>query len=728
MSESDHATAPFHRLDTPVHDIPLIGRRRADLLLRLDIRTVADLIKHLPHRYERHLGRSAIAQLPFDQIATARGLVTHSRWVPGRQFRMGQRGQTGRFQAQLRDDTGVLDLVFFNAAWLRDKLHPGTEISVTGKVVRYNDGRQMVNPQLQVHNQPDDTPEPPSPPASPASSAAPDPLDAADRYRPVYPATEDLPSVQIERLIAHLLPAALPLIEDHFDPAFRQSRNLPELRQAYAMLHDPADEDQVLLARRRLAYDELLQLQLAFAAKRKHTRTELRAPALRWSDAIDAHIRQRFPFELTSDQRHVTLELARDLQQTIPMNRLLQGDVGSGKTVVALYAMLMAVAAGKQACLLAPTELLAEQHHASISRMLAGSTVRIGLLTGSITGPPRTALLHRIDTGQIDLVIGTHAILTQSVQFADLAVSIVDEQHRFGVVQRATIKSKAGDARTVPHTLVMTATPIPRTLSLTIFGDLDVSLISHLPPGRQPIVTRVVESDKSVEVYNWVAQRIAAGEQAYIVVPAIDENDPAIKAVTSHIKQLEAGPLQGKRIAGLHGKLKTITRERIMDRFHRGEIDVLVATTVIEVGVDVPNASIMVVEHAERFGLAQLHQLRGRVGRGSRKSYCVFIADPSTDDAQARMKAIAATTDGFAIAEADWAIRGMGEMLGLRQSGLPPFKVADLTQHMDLLQLARRDAQEIIEADPKLSDPSHDLLRKRLLKTYGQAIGLADVA
>ncbi|MDH3584309.1 MAG: ATP-dependent DNA helicase RecG, partial [Phycisphaerae bacterium] len=653
-------------LGTLIQDAPDVGPRRARLLGRLGIHTVADAIKHLPHRYEYQAGRTTIGQLPEGAVATAAGLVAKSRWIPASGFR---RGRRGRLTATIEDDSGELDMVFFNAAYLRDRVRPGVQVQVTGKVQRYQGRRQMANPRLHVLAAAgDDT--------APASAR-----DEAERYRPVYPATEAINTVQLERLIADLLPATLPQVEDHLTADYRRERGLPELREAYRVLHDPDDEEAVRAARRRLAYDELLLLQLGFSLKRQHRQTQLSAPALRWSEAIDQHIRDRFPFPLTASQDQVVADIHRDLVRDRPMNRLLQGDVGSGKTVVALYALLMATASQMQGVLMAPTELLAEQHFLSITQMLEGSNVRIALLTGSLTRGERDAVLYRIERGEIDIVIGTHALLTETVQFNQLALVIVDEQHRFGVVQRAALRSKAAEAATVPHTLVMTATPIPRTLSLTIFGDLDVSTITHLPPGRQPIDTRVVEPEKSDEVYAHVAQRLAAGEQAYVVLPAIDDGDLGLKAVRSHAAMLEQSHFADLRLATLHGQLRQQTRQRLMQRFRDRGFDALVATTVIEVGVDVPNASIMVIEHAERFGLAQLHQLRGRVGRGTRKSLCVMIAEPVTESAQQRMAAIAGTTDGFAIAEADLKIRGMGELLGTRQAGLPPLKVADLSVH-----------------------------------------------
>ena len=686
-----------------MHYVPMVGPKRAALFARLGVTRLAHLITHLPHRWEYHAGHMKIDQTPFDTIATVRAEVAECRWIPPR-----GRGQ-GRFRVVVDDETGSMELVWFNARYMIDKVHPGMMIEVTAKVVDYRHNRQMVNPGWRVI-EPDD--------------------DAADRdayYRPIYPATEDLTSAQIERVVQRVLDAAVALIDDHFDPAFRDEHHFPVLAEAYRMLHAPADEDEVKAARRRLAYDELFMLQLGVALRRQYTRTQLKAPELRWSDAIDAHIRERFGFALTAAQDQVVREIADDLQQTVPMNRLLQGDVGTGKTVVALYAMLMAAASNKQAALMAPTELLAEQHYLSITDMLHDSSVKVALLTGSLSQAERDAVRSAIEAGEIDLVLGTQSIISESVQFADLAVVVVDEQHRFGVLQRATIRSKAGDEATEPHYLVMTATPIPRTLSLTIFGDLEVSVITSPPPGRGGIATRVVTAEESDEVYRYLAGRIADGEQAYIVLPAIDEGVTNLKAVRAHYEQLVETYFADLRVAMVHGQLKRTTRERIMHRFRSGQIDVLVATTVIEVGIDVPNASVMVVEQADRFGLAQLHQLRGRVGRGQRQSICVFIADPTTDEGTQRLSAIASTSDGFEIAEKDLLIRGMGDMLGSRQHGLPPMRVARIPDDMPLLQLARRDAHALAEADPALSDPAHALLRSRLWKQYGEALGLADV-
>ncbi len=695
------------RLTTNIASVPGVGPRNLEAFRRLGIRCVADLVVHLPLRYELELAEQSVdgAQAAItgdaEVVVAVRGEIATVRAIPAR---------TRRVEATLTDDSGALRLTWFNMPWLAERLRPGVTVRVTGKAKRYRDLLQMVNPRWELID-PDD----PGPPRR-------------ERLRPIYPASEDLPSWQIERAVDAVLAETLAQLEDHLHPDYRAARALPALADAYRMMHRPQDQEEPLIARRRLAFDELLLLQLGVMLKRRHRRETLQAIALKHNEAIDRHIVARFPFELTAGQRQVIDRIAADLGRTTPMNRLLQGDVGAGKTVVALYGMLMAVADGHQAALMAPTELLAEQHGASIGAMLQGARVSLEVLTGSLTASQRRGVLERLESGEIDLLVGTHALLTEHVRFKSLALAVIDEQHRFGVHQRATLRAKSREERSTPHVLVMTATPIPRTLSLTVFGDLDISTIRGLPPGRQPVQTVIRDLSAGNEVYPEVARRLASGEQAYIVVPVIDESDLGLTDVRSHVKTLSEGPLQGHRLAALHGRLGRDEREAIMYRFRRGEIRALVATTVIEVGVDVPNASIMVIEHAERFGLAQLHQLRGRIARASRKSMCVMLADASTEDAAARLTAIASTTDGFVIAEKDLEIRGPGELFGARQSGLAPFRVAELPRDLELLQLARRDAEQWIDENPTLAGERDVLLKQRLLKAHGKALGLGDVA
>ncbi|QDU33991.1 ATP-dependent DNA helicase RecG [Poriferisphaera corsica] len=715
-------------MSTPIAKLPGVGPKRANTLIqRLDIRTTSDLLRHLPMRYEYEAAEDQIENISQDAIATARGQVAELRWVPGR-F-----GKKGRFEVSLQDDTGSLLLTWFNAQYLSRRIQIGDYLRVQGKTKSFGNYTQIINPKWEKLAEPD---------LEPARD---------DKLRPVYPATEQLASSHIERVIENILPAVLPHLIDPLPDDLLKHHEMPPLADALRMVHQPNDLDETKAARRRLAYNELLLLQLGIAMKKAFVRDRLQSPPLTITPEIDKQIRDCYPFELTDDQNAVVKEIAHDLSRISPMNRLLQGDVGSGKTAVALYALLAAYTSGKQAVLLAPTELLAEQHYLSICNMLHNTNVSVALLTGSGTTKAekqKRQIIHdEIQSGDIDIVIGTHAVLSDTFEFKDLAVVIIDEQHRFGVMQRAFLKSKnttddknqggkqGGGGGKIPHHLVMTATPIPRTLSLTVFGDLDVSTIRGLPPGRSPIINRVVDMNKTDDVYRYLNDRLARGEQAYVVLPAIEnsglEDDPKkqLRNVTDHAKLIQNKYCPDSKVGLVHGRLKSEEREEVMKQFRDGSIHVLVATTVIEVGVDVPNATIMIIEHAERFGLAQLHQLRGRVGRGTHgiKSLCVFIAEPTTEDGEKRMKAIASSNDGFKISELDLEIRGMGDFFGTRQAGAAPLRVAQIPQDMDLLMLAKRDAESIIETDPLLKSEPNALLKSVLLKTHGHTLGLIDV-
>jgi ATP-dependent DNA helicase RecG len=714
------ASQPAIRLAAGIETVPGVGSRSRELFARLGLATVGDLLKHLPLRYERHHDETTVdgaGDLVGGPKARSEGVLALRGEIEAVRHKPGPRSRT---EATFADATGRVRLVWFNAPWIRDKIHPGLAGLVEGKAQRREGYLEMVNPKW-----------------TPLERLEIEPGEATveGRLRPIYPASEELPSGRIEKAIAAVLDAGCAAIPDPLPEGFRRERNLVPLGEAYRIMHRPASEDELGPARRRLAYDELYLLQLGVMMRRHHLQRTRSAPAIPATEAIDRHIRDRLPFPLTPDQSEVCGEIARDLARPNPMNRLLQGDVGSGKTAVAVYAMLACVAARRQACLMAPTELLAEQHFRSVTTLLAGTPVKVALLTGSLGAKERAAIVAGLADGSVDLVVGTHALLSEGVRFRGLALAVIDEQHRFGVAQRAAIRSLgAGDGpvREAPHVLVMTATPIPRTLSLTIFGDLDVSTIRKPPAGRKRTMTRLVPPEAEGEVWAFLADRIGKGEQAFVVVPAIGGDDAAgdggLSDVASRLESLAKGPLAGRRLAAMHGRMDADGRAAIMDRFRRGEIDCLVATTVIEVGVDVPNASVIVVEHADRFGLAQLHQLRGRVGRGSRQGLCILIGSPVTDEGRRRLEALRDSTDGFRLAELDLEIRGPGELFGARQSGLAPFRVADLPRDMELLALARRDAEATIAADPTLSAASHERLRKKLLFLYGDALGLADVA
>ncbi len=702
-------TCEKKHLLTLVTDLPSVTQDRAIALHELGMYRVADLIKHLPMRYETHHGGMTIEAaeaLLGDQDAIPELVTIESTVIkvnPG-----WRRGKKSKVEAAVEDETGRMHINWFNQPWVARSLHPDMRIRLHGSLSIRKGLLQMNNPRWEEIKEDEPT------------------LTIDSELRPVYPASERISSSVIATIIAEVLEGALPEIDDHLSQAMLDTLSMPTLSSAYAMCHKPEANDAVKEGRRRIAYDELLLLQLGVMMKRHHRLDTMRAPKLLWNDEIKQRIEARIPFTLTKSQQAVIEEIAGDITTTMPMNRLLQGDVGSGKTVVALHAMLMAVTCGSQAAMMAPTELLAEQHYKTITTLLDNSQVTTALLTSSLSPKERTEHIQKISDGTIDIIVGTHALLTDDVIFSNIAVAITDEQHRFGVQQRALLRNKSDDLHAIPHTLVMTATPIPRTLSLTVFGDLDVSTIKGMPPGRTPITTRLVQPEQADKVYMYMRELLDKGQQGYVVVPLVEETDSGLKSVTAHAASLRDGYLSGKSIGVVHGRMKSDEREETMQQFRSGKIDVLVATTVIEVGVDIANATMMIIEHADRFGLAQLHQLRGRVGRGLLPGVCALIASPTTDDAQHRLEAIVETTDGFQIAERDLEIRGPGELFGAKQSGIAPFKIARLPRDFDLLRLARRNAVEWIQRDPTLHNSP--LLRARLMHIHGEALGLGDVA
>ncbi len=544
------------------------------------------------------------------------------------------------------------------------------------------------------------------------------------KFRPIYPATLRLPSEIIQKVIEDNLDEALAEVEEWFGLTLLESRGLMGRREAYHAIHRPPDLPSAMRARRRIIYDELMLMQLGLGISRRLREGRITAPVLRLDRLLDQRIRARFPFAFTRAQQNAIWEIAHDLQSGKPMNRLLQGDVGSGKTVVAIYAMLLAVANKLQAALLAPTEILAEQHYLTLTRALAGTNVVIDLFTGRTKRKEAGQKLKALADGKVHLAVGTQALIQQDIEFANLGLVVVDEQHKLGVKQRAVLKGKGLS----PHYLVMTATPIPRTLALSYFADFAYSQIDELPPGRQPIKTRWLRTSQASAAYEFITKQVEAGRQAYIVVPQIDDNglDDAKSVIKEH-QRLKAGPLASLRLAVMHGQMETAEKQQVMAAFRDRQVDVLVATTVIEVGIDVPNATVMVIDNAERFGLSQLHQLRGRVGRGSEMSHCLLISDAPNEHTEARMRAMTETNDGFEIAEMDLQLRGPGQFFGTRQHGLPEFKLADITNEMELLQQAREDALALLADDPRLIHPVHKYLRMALSAQIGDALGLAQI-
>jgi ATP-dependent DNA helicase RecG len=641
-------------LAAPVTTLPRVGPAAAAKLGRLGLATVADVLSHAPRRYERPAPERTIAELFGEEEAVIQGVV---RGASSR-----RRGRLHILTARLSDDTGEIRATWFNQPWLEAQLVPGTRVRLRGR-----NGRQGFV--VETYD---------------LGEAA----ETAD-FAPVYPASEELSQKQLRGFAASAL-ARAGAEGDRLPADLRAAEGLPLRADAVTALHHPRSLDEAEVGRRRLAFDELLVLQLALA-RRAAEREERTAAALPAPGALVDAYRAALPFELTGAQERAIAEIDADLARTTPMQRLLQGDVGSGKTVVALYALVRAVEAGRQGAMMAPTETLAEQHFLTIEGICATLGIRVALLTSSLTSSEHEAVRRRMATGELDLAVGTHALIQQEVEFADLAVAVVDEQHRFGVEQRAAL----AEGRS-PHVLHMTATPIPRTLALTVFGDLSVSEISAPPASRKPIVTAWVTEDRSSDAYQRLRRHLDEGRQAYVVCPLIQESETTVaRAAEAEAGRLREGELRDHRVGCMHGRLRPAERRELMSRFKAGDIDVLVATTVIEVGIDVPNATIMIVQEADRFGLAQLHQLRGRVGRGADQSYCLLVSrakDELTDAARERLEAMVATTDGFELAEKDLEIRGEGQLLGGRQSGLSDLRYARLRQDAALLRRARKVA------------------------------------
>ena len=692
-------TSPAEVLATPVEFVPGVRQGHAALFHKLGVRTLGDLVFLFPRDYEDLSDRRAIVDLEADVLQTVRGEVVE---VDSRSSGFGK----SRVGVLLRDNTDLLRAIWFNQPFMREKFRVGQRVIFSAKP-RMNGGRwEMAHPRVRWLDRDDND------------------SDLSD-LMPLYPLTEGLKQYQLRRIVAAAVQDASPVLEEVFPQHLLDRYGLMPLSTALPAIHHPSDAEQLAEARRRFVFQELFVLQLALAARRYQQRTGFRAPPLAATTAIDARARRLFPFELTAGQRATIEEVAADMQHEIPMNRLLQGDVGSGKTVVAVYAILLCVAHGYQAALMAPTEILARQHAHTLDELLKKSRVSYELLTGGMSSKHRAEVVASIAAGETDVVIGTHAVLQEDVDFAKLGLLVIDEQHKFGVQQRAALRQGTQS----PHYLVMTATPIPRTICMAQFGDLDVSVLREMPPGRQPVTTYVVEAGGQAEWWKFVCRKLREGRQAFVVAPLVDESQHfASASVAEAFERLTNGVLEAFRVGLLHGRLTSSEKEEAMEQFRSGETQVLVSTTVIEVGVDVPNATIMVVDSPERFGLSQLHQLRGRIGRGSHPGYCaVLVEEEITETARQRLDAFAATSDGFELAELDFQLRGPGDLFGTRQHGLPPLRVADLRRDRQLLEEARREAQELFAADPGLSQPDHARLRRQMLIRYGKALELSDV-
>lgn len=682
--------------NTVLTDLPGIGPARGKKLAKLGLERLGDLLGHYPLRYEDRRALYTIAEASLEEPCCVSAMVAESPTL--------SRVRKGLELVKVKavDSTGILHLTFFNQAYLKNTLQPGEAYVFYGKVEAMGRRRSMTNPVFEKEGTGQIT----------------------GCILPVYPLTAGITN----NLMAHIARQAVSRCADEavetLPAAVRLNHQLCQAEYALRNIHFPGEWEDLQIARRRLIFEELFTLTCGMA-QLKDRRSRGTGRIIHSDPSEFAKL---LPFAPTGAQRRAMEEMAADLASGRVMNRLVQGDVGSGKTAVAAFGAWAAAKNGCQCALMAPTELLAEQHARTLDSLLAPAGIRVALLTGSVKGAVKKQLLKALAAGEIDLVVGTHALFSEGVEYQNLGLVIADEQHRFGVAQRAALAEKGGASQ--PHILVMSATPIPRTLALIIYGDLDVSIIDELPPGRTPVATYVVGEDKRARMYGFVRKQVAEGRQVYIVCPAVEETAELVewgeiggqpmdlKAVTTYTKNLQEKVFPDLRVGFVHGKLKSKEKEAVMASFVAGELDVLVSTTVIEVGVDVPNASLMVVENAERFGLSQLHQLRGRVGRGKHQSYCVLITASRSDTARERLRALASTNDGFKIAEEDLRLRGPGDFFGKRQHGLPQLKVADFAADVALLKEAKQAAERLIAADPGLDKPEHRALKARVRQMF----------
>jgi len=678
-----------------------VGPKFASLFARAGVETIEDLLYYVPRAYTDWSRIVPIADLKLgDRVTVVARVVSAS---------VSRRGKMVVFVALFEDESGAVFARWFNQAYLQDVLEKGTRVVLSGEVRfdRYARRLEFTNPSFEVIGEGDSTE-----------------LVHAGRIVPEYSQIGDLSGRRIRKLIKRALDRFVDDLVDPLPPDVRQRRRLPDLRDAMHSVHFPSSLDDAARGRGRLAFEEFFLFQLLVGMRRMARTEEGPHVAIAWDETEHTRFLEALPYELTGAQRRTLREIRSDMEAARTMNRLLQGDVGSGKTVVAAAAMYQAAVGGHQAAMMAPTEILAEQHARNLGRLLTPLGLDVVLLRGGLSAQERSEAQERIASGEVRAIVGTHALVQERTEFHRLGLAIVDEQHRFGVVQRAALRAK-GEA---PDVLVMTATPIPRTLALTAYGDLDVSVLDELPPGRRPVVTAVRDETARERVYRFLADEMSAGRQVFVVYPLVEESEKVeLAAATEMYETLRTRIFPDHAVGLVHGRMNPDEKERTMRAFEAGEIELLVSTTVVEVGVDVPNATVMVVEHAERFGLAQLHQLRGRVGRGEHTSYCVLmVGSGASEEARERIQVLAETNDGFVIAEKDLRFRGPGEFLGVRQHGLPRFAVADLSRDTRLLVAAREDAFAFLEEDPNLVSDRGKLLSAALSRRLKGADGLLE--
>ncbi|MFO0881660.1 MAG: ATP-dependent DNA helicase RecG [Gemmataceae bacterium] len=683
-------------LRQPLERLPGATPARRELLARLGLGTIGDLLYHFPRSYEDLTELRPIAGLLPELPQTIQGEVVE---IESRSL------NHGRILVSVvvsDDNQSVLEAVWFNQPHAARRFRFGQRVSFSGKPRWHRDHWQMTSPRVQILDG--------TAPATPG-------------IVPVYPLTEDLRPETLRQLIGKALDLHGSALIDRIPTSLREQHGWPNLVEAFRQVHFPESLEAAKLARERFVYEELLVLQVGLALRRRELRDRQRAPVLAATTRIDQRIRALFPFPLTADQDRAIAEICADLNSPRPMQRLVQADVGAGKTAIAVYAMLVAVACKHQAALMAPTEVLARQHADTLDRYLAHSRVRRLLLTGGLTARQRREALEALRAGTIDLVVGTQSLAQEGVEFARLGLVVIDEQHKFGVHQRARVRQLGAD----PHYLIMTATPIPRTVALTVFGDLDTTFVRELPPGRQPVTSRWLREQQRDALYDQIRTAVGQGHQVYVVCPLVEDSQTAnLRSAVSVHRELSAGPFRDLRLGLLHGQLDDEVKATVLEQFRIKKLDILVCTSVVEVGVDVPNATWLVIEHADRFGLSQLHQLRGRVSRGTSPGQCFLFAQPATEASRDRLQVFLRTTDGFHLAEEDARLRGTGELFGTRQHGggeLWALGQASLV----LLDRARRDASAIVAEDAGLRQPDHAALRDWVVERYGKTLELAEV-
>jgi ATP-dependent DNA helicase RecG len=689
-------------LQTPATSLEGIGPKRAEQLERLGARTIGDLLNLFPRRHDDYSRLKTIDRIELGEQVTVMGTVDR---VHARKTRKGR----PLFEAVISDGTASLRLIWFNQLWLEKQLKPGTQIVVSGKIDQYLGYLTMYSPEWEPIERE---------------------LLHTGRVVPVYPLTQGLTARLMRQVMKRMADAWAPRLTDYMPLAIRGRLDLMDLADAVSQAHFPDSWEDLQAARARLAFDELFLMQLGLVRQRLAWQADPVDPTSVEDSWLETYV-DALPYQLTGAQQRALDDIRRDLASGLPMNRLLQGDVGSGKTVVAAVGIAMALAAGKQAALMAPTGILCEQHFAALNDLLArapdngnGHPPTLRLLTGSLAESEREEVYAGLADGNVQVVVGTHALIQAGVEFADLGLVVIDEQHRFGVQQRGALRGKAADGN--PHLLVMTATPIPRTLALTVHADLDLTLLDEMPPGRQPVETRVLSPRERERTYAFLRTQIEQGRQAFIIYPLVEESEKIdARAAVAEYERLQRDIFPDLKLGLLHGQLKPAEKEQAMALFYQGETDILVSTTVIEVGIDVPNASVMLVEGANRFGLAQLHQLRGRVGRGEHASYCLLLSDAEIDPSSAngsnrRLNALEETNDGFRLAEIDWEIRGAGELLGVRQSGFVGRVLFANLMDPRLVESVQREVQALVKADPALQAPEHALLAEEIKRAEAQ--------